>query len=123
MPTYASRALELSGRRRSWERLVGTLESQGRPGRMLAWSVCEVQRWPSANRLRAGSVERELGSVRASHQGHWSPAHRDLGCQAALSLFLAFRPREKSLLQVAALGAALLISLQLTLIHRFHPAG
>jgi hypothetical protein len=39
---------------------------------------------------------------------------------AALSLFLAFRPREKSLLQVAALGAALLISLQLTMNHWFY---
>ena len=33
---------------------------------------------------------------------------------AALSLLLAFRPRRKSLVQVAALGAALLIALQLT---------
>jgi hypothetical protein len=39
---------------------------------------------------------------------------------AALSLFLAFRPREKSLLQVAALGAALLILLQLTMQHWFY---
>ncbi len=39
---------------------------------------------------------------------------------AALSLFLAFRPREKSLLQVAALGAALLIALQLTMQHWFY---
>ncbi|MGC1165243.1 MAG: glycosyltransferase 87 family protein, partial [Solirubrobacterales bacterium] len=38
----------------------------------------------------------------------------------ALSLLLAFRPREKSLLQVAALGAALLISLQLTMNHWFY---
>ncbi len=39
---------------------------------------------------------------------------------AALSLLSAFRPREKSLLQVAALGAALLISLQLTMQHWFY---
>src|SRR5664279_6472226 len=39
---------------------------------------------------------------------------------AALSLFLAFRPRRKSLVQVAALGAALLILLQLTLQHWFY---
>jgi hypothetical protein len=39
---------------------------------------------------------------------------------AALALFLAFRPREKSLLQVAALGAALLIALQLTMQHWFY---
>jgi hypothetical protein len=39
---------------------------------------------------------------------------------AALSLFLAFRPRRKSLLQVAALGAALLIALQLTMHHWFY---
>jgi len=39
---------------------------------------------------------------------------------AGLSIFLAFRPREKSLLQVAALGAALLIALQLTTQHWFY---
>jgi hypothetical protein len=39
---------------------------------------------------------------------------------AVLSLFLAFRPRRKSLLQVAALGAALLISLQITMHHWFY---
>jgi hypothetical protein len=39
---------------------------------------------------------------------------------AALSLLLAFRPRDKSLVQVAALGAALLIALQLTMHHWFY---
>jgi hypothetical protein len=39
---------------------------------------------------------------------------------AALSLLLAFVPRGKSLIQVAALGAALLISLQLTMHHWFY---
>ncbi|HUB99428.1 MAG TPA: glycosyltransferase 87 family protein [Solirubrobacterales bacterium] len=39
---------------------------------------------------------------------------------AALSLLLAFRPRRKSLLQVAALGAALIIAVQLTLQHWFY---
>jgi hypothetical protein len=39
---------------------------------------------------------------------------------AALSLFLALRPRKKSLLQVAALGAALLIALQITMHHWFY---
>lgn len=39
---------------------------------------------------------------------------------AALSLFLAFRPRRKSLIQVAALGTALIILLQLTLQHWFY---
>jgi hypothetical protein len=38
----------------------------------------------------------------------------------ALSLFLAFRPRRKSLVQVAALGAALLLALQLTMHHWFY---
>ena len=38
----------------------------------------------------------------------------------ALSLFLAFRPRRKSLVQVAALGTALIIALQLTLQHWFY---
>jgi hypothetical protein len=38
----------------------------------------------------------------------------------ALSLLLAFVPRRKTLVQVAALGAALLISLQLTMQHWFY---
>ncbi len=38
----------------------------------------------------------------------------------ALSVFLAFRPRRKSLIQLAALGAALIILLQLTLQHWFY---
>jgi hypothetical protein len=38
----------------------------------------------------------------------------------ALSLLLAFRPRQKSLMQVAALGAALLMGLQLTAQHWFY---
>jgi hypothetical protein len=38
----------------------------------------------------------------------------------ALSLFLAFRPRRKSLIQIAALGAALLIALQITMHHWFY---
>jgi len=39
---------------------------------------------------------------------------------AVLSLILAFRPREKQLAQVAALGAALLIGVQLTMHHWFY---
>jgi hypothetical protein len=39
---------------------------------------------------------------------------------AALSLLLAFRPRPKSVLQVAALSAALVIAVQLTLRHWFY---
>jgi len=43
-----------------------------------------------------------------------------LAATAALSLLLAFVPRHKSLVQVAALGAALLIALQLTMNHWFY---
>jgi hypothetical protein len=39
---------------------------------------------------------------------------------AALAVFLAFRPRRKSLLQVSALSAALLLGVQLTLHHWFY---
>jgi hypothetical protein len=39
---------------------------------------------------------------------------------AALSLLFAFRPKEKKLFQVAALGAALLIGVQLTMHHWFY---
>ncbi len=43
-----------------------------------------------------------------------------LAAVGALSVFLAFRPRRKQLAQVAALGAALLIGLQLTVQHWFY---
>jgi hypothetical protein len=43
-----------------------------------------------------------------------------LAATGALSLFLAFRPKRKSLLQVAALSAALLLALQLTMHHWFY---
>jgi hypothetical protein len=43
-----------------------------------------------------------------------------LAAVASLALFLAFRPRKKTLVQVAALGAALLIGLQLTAQHWFY---
>jgi hypothetical protein len=43
-----------------------------------------------------------------------------LGATAALSLFLAFRPRQKTLIQVAALSAALLLGIQLTMHHWFY---
>ncbi len=43
-----------------------------------------------------------------------------LAATGALSIYLAFRPRRKSLIQVAALGAAVLIALQLTMQHWFY---
>ncbi len=43
-----------------------------------------------------------------------------LAAVGGLSLLLAFRPKRKSLAQVAALGAALLIGLQLTMQHWFY---
>lgn len=43
-----------------------------------------------------------------------------LAAVAALSLLFALRPRQKSLTQVAALGAALLIGVQLTMHHWFY---
>jgi hypothetical protein len=43
-----------------------------------------------------------------------------IAATAALSLLTAFRPRRKSLVQVAALAAALLIALQLTMQHWFY---
>jgi hypothetical protein len=43
-----------------------------------------------------------------------------LAATGALSLLLAFRPRRKSAVQVAALGAAALIALQLTMHHWFY---
>ena len=43
-----------------------------------------------------------------------------LAATCLLALFLAFRPRRKTLVQVAALGAALLIAIQLTMHHWFY---
>ena len=43
-----------------------------------------------------------------------------LATVALLSLVFAFRPKEKKLFQVAALGAALLIGVQLTMHHWFY---
>jgi len=43
-----------------------------------------------------------------------------LALTAALAVFCALRPRRKSLVQVTALGAALLIALQLTMHHWFY---
>jgi hypothetical protein len=43
-----------------------------------------------------------------------------LAATGGLSLLLAFRPRRKTLTQVAALGAALLLALQLTMHHWFY---
>jgi len=43
-----------------------------------------------------------------------------LGATGALSLLLAFRPRRKSLVQVAALSAALLIAVQVAMQHWFY---
>lgn len=43
-----------------------------------------------------------------------------LAATAALSVFLAFYPRRKTLVQVAALGAALIIALQITMHHWFY---
>ena len=49
-----------------------------------------------------------------------APANRHPRRRRSLSLLLAFRPRRKTLMQVAALGAALLIGLQLTAQHWFY---
>ncbi len=43
-----------------------------------------------------------------------------LAAVAGLSVLFAFRPKHKTLTQVAALGAALLIGLQLTMHHWFY---
>ena len=43
-----------------------------------------------------------------------------IGLTGALAVFLAFRPREKSLVQVAALSAALVIAISITMKHWFY---
>jgi hypothetical protein len=43
-----------------------------------------------------------------------------IGATGVLAVFLAFRPREKSLVQVAALSAALIIAISFTMKHWFY---
>lgn len=84
--------------------------------------------WPALDPGLATFYERtvEYQSSRDSPFGIWGQASLEpirvviLAATAALSVLLAFRPREKSPLQVAALGAALIIALQLTMRHWFY---
>jgi hypothetical protein len=88
-----------------------------------------VMAWPAIDPGLSTVYDRTIGyqSGRDSPFSAWGQAPSleplrvaILTATAALSLFLAFRPRDKSLLQVAALGAALLIALQLTMSHWFY---
>jgi hypothetical protein len=85
--------------------------------------------WPAINPGLEALYERTIGyqSGRDSPFSIWGqvPSLEPLriallATTAALSLLLAFVPRRKTLVQVAALGAALLISLQLTMQHWFY---
>jgi hypothetical protein len=91
-------------------------------------SIC-VMAWPAIDPGLQTVYERTIGyqSGRDSPFSIWGqvPSLEPLRiailvCTAGLSLLLAFRPRAKSLVQVAALGAALLILLQLTMRHWFY---
>ena len=85
--------------------------------------------WPTIDPGLATFYDRTVAyqSNRDSPFGIWGQAPSleplrvaILVATAALSVFLAIRPKEKSLLQLAALGAALVISLQLTMQHWFY---
>jgi hypothetical protein len=84
--------------------------------------------WPAINPGLKTVYERTIAfqSGRDSPFSIWGQVSLDwlrtalIVATGALSLLLAFRPRRKSLVQVAALGAALLIALQLTLQHWFY---
>ena len=94
-----------------------------------ALAAAAVTLWPAIDPGLATFYERTIGyqSDRDSPFSIWGqvPGLEPLRiavfvCTAALSLLLAFVPRRKSLVQVAALGAALLIALQLTMQHWFY---
>jgi hypothetical protein len=84
--------------------------------------------WPAIDPGLKVTFERSLGAQtgRSSPFSVWGQAHLEglhtalLVALAALALALAFVPRRKSLLQVAALAAALVIGVQLTLHHWFY---
>ena len=85
--------------------------------------------WPAIDPGPATFWDRTLGyqAGRDSPFSIWGQVHgleplrvALLVAVAALSIALAFRPRRKSLVQVAALGAALIIALQLTATHWFY---
>ena len=110
-----------------------TYESRKRPALLFATAfgalTAAALLWPAIDPGLPTFYERtvEYQSDRDSPFSIWGQAPSleplrltILAATAALSLFLAFRPREKSLIQVAALGAALLIALQLTMNHWFY---
>ena len=110
-----------------------TYESKRRPMLLFAVgfgaSTAAAMLWPAIDPGLGTVYERTIGyqSGRDSPFSLWGqvPSLEPLRVAilvgtAALSTFLAFRPREKSLVQVAALGAALLIALQLTMNHWFY---
>jgi hypothetical protein len=84
--------------------------------------------WPAIDPGLKTTFERSLGAQtgRSSPFSVWGQANLEwlhtilLVAVAALAVALAFVPRRKSLLQVAALAAALVIGVQLTLHHWFY---
>ncbi|MBS1878332.1 MAG: DUF2029 domain-containing protein [Actinobacteria bacterium] len=84
--------------------------------------------WPAIDPGLKVTFERSLGAQtgRSSPFSIWGQANLEwlhtilLVALAALALALAFVPRRKSLLQVAALSAALVLGVQLTLHHWFY---
>ncbi len=85
--------------------------------------------WPAIDPGLKTFWERSIGAQtgRSSPFSIWGQVEaleplRDaiLAGTAALAVFLAFRPRRKSLLQVSAFSAALLLGVQLTLHHWFY---
>jgi hypothetical protein len=84
--------------------------------------------WPAIDPGLRTTFDRSLGAQtgRSSPFSVWGQANLEwlhsalLVALAALALALAFVPRRKSLLQVAALSAALVIGVQLTLHHWFY---
>jgi uncharacterized BrkB/YihY/UPF0761 family membrane protein len=87
-----------------------------------------VMTWPAIDPGLRTFFDRSIGSQtgRSSPFSIWGQTSLEplrtviLAGTAGLSLLFVFVPRRKSLIQLAALSAALLISLQLTLHHWFY---
>ncbi len=118
-----------AGLRRWWDRL--DISGRALAAFALAFAVVTVavMLWPAINPGLHTFYERTIAyqSGRESPFSIWGqvPALEPLrvallAATAGLSLLTAFVPRRKTLAQVAALGAALLIALQLTLHHWFY---
>ncbi|HEX5609994.1 MAG TPA: hypothetical protein VFX45_07880 [Solirubrobacterales bacterium] len=112
--------------------MLFTYESRKRPMLLFAGGFAAVSAaaliWPLLDPGLSTFYDRTIDyqANRNSPFSIWGQVSLDplrtvlVAATAALSLLLAFRPHRKSLVQVAALGAALLLAVQITMDHWFY---